>query len=1085
MLIKEYRILLPLTTNDYRIAQLYMIQKKSRQESLGEGSGVEIITNKPYSNGPGGSGQYTFKIYHIGKRIPVWLRSVLPTNALEAYEEAWNAYPYTKTRYSSPFLDRFNIEVETKYYNDAGNQENVFELTGDELKNRIVDVMDFVNDALSSYDYIPEEDPKLYHSIKTGRGPLKEDWVEDCIKNGKPIMCAYKLCKVEFRFWGLQTRAERWIHSYALRNTMLRAHKQAWAWQDEWDGLTLEDIRELERDAAEHLSKLMARSSLSSSSSIYFDCVECNPTSEDSQSLKKWNSEMSLTSGHETLLSSRIEQITTVAPNTCNTSLLVIIFYDDIFSDISTDQNVADPNSLRLTIEKQIAADYEYLKGHVHFLQVSCGQEFADTALHLISITPTYGLAHPSLALLLSSSQCYFEAVRSTLQRANEAYNHFMHSTAGQNFRGEIFAVGDYLGGILLHECLKRSGNHCHMQQSYQIVSRHSSNLSIKSHIIANKNKREFEESDWMTDSSKLQRNLSAPSTVKFRSCSRSTSYSETSSNDSAQESLVFRPSMTFLLGCPLAFVLTNRKFHGCEIESLAHNQLFNIYYSIDACGARLEPVLNPQFSMLLPMNVPRYNNNADAVANNDNILDSSLLWGNHRIDHILHCPHAMITLPSSSLPNVLHASYWESDDVAAFILKQFLHSQSMHPINLTNITKIPSEIKLGPAIWNKKRAKYKIANLAPNFSGNDVICIEGSEQIIHARFCYGPMDLVTLNRENISAYMRSTGGDWQLVKTDVTDSHGKITFEFTKRLPVGMHCVKLIVHGDHSFLDLYIAVAPPGEQFVVFSVDGSLTASVSVTGRDPRVRPGVVDVVRYWHDLGYTIIYITARPDMQHKVVALWLALHNFPNGLLIFTPSFSTDPLRQKVLHLKNYLEMGLVITAAYGSSKDVSVYSSAGIKSNRIFSVTGGKRGCTNINSYASHLKDLNGGLYDFAEPFDSSLTFPHITSLNILSRRNLIRHSNSFTPRSGRQLSEKSSLIEMLAVLSNITGIIGKKIALCANNYTPCEQAITRLYNKREWPFFIVSTITNGNSRSNRRDNQANQSSRKNKQTRQNP
>lgn len=71
-----------------------------------------------------------------------------------------------------------------------------------------------------------------------------------------------------------------------------------------------------------------------------------------------------------------------------------------------------------------------------------------------------------------------------------------------------------------------------------------------------------------------------------------------------------------------------------------------------------------------------------------------------------------------------------------------------------------------------------QIANLAPSFSGNDVICVEGTEQIIHARFCYGPMDLVALSRENISAYIRPTGGDWQLVKTDVTDSHGKITFE-------------------------------------------------------------------------------------------------------------------------------------------------------------------------------------------------------------------------------------------------------------------------------------------------------------------
>ncbi|VDK74312.1 unnamed protein product, partial [Onchocerca ochengi] len=732
--------------------------KKSRQESSGEGNGVEIIINKPYNAGPGGSGQYTFKIYHIGNKIPVWLRSVLPTNALEAHEEAWNAFPYTKTRYSSPFLDRFNIEVETKYYNDAGNQENVFELTGDELKNRVVDVMDFVNDALSSsYDYVPGEDPKLYCSKKTGRGPLKEDWIEDCIKNGKPIMCAYKLCKVEFRFWGLQTRAERWIHNYALRNTMLRAHKQAWVWQDEWDGLTLEDVRELERDAAEHLSKLMARSSVSSSSSIYFDCMEGDPIMDDSQSLTKWYSEISLNDDNETLLLSQIEQNTTMEANTAsNISLLIIIFYNDIFSDVSTDQNVTDPTSLRLTIEKQISADYEHLKGHVHFLQISCGQEFADTALHLISIAPTYGLLHPSLALLLSSSQYYFEAVRNTLQRANEAYNQFMHSSAGRNFNGEIFAVGDYLGGILLHECLKRSGNHC---QSHQIVSRHFSNLSTKSHITANENEQESTENEWMIDGNKLHRNLSVPLTE-------------------VQESLAFRPIMTFLLGCPLAFVLIHRKFHGYEAQPLEYSQLFNMYYSIDACGARLEPVLNPQLSMLLPVNVPRYNGTADAVENNNSMLDSSLLWGNHRIDHILHCPHAMITLPSSALPNVLHTSYWESDDVAAFILKQFLHSESVHPVNLTNIAKIPSEIKLGPAVWNKKRTKYKIANLAPSFSGNDLICVEGIEQVIHARFCYGPMDLVALSRENISAYMRPTGGDWQLIKTDITDSHGRITFE-------------------------------------------------------------------------------------------------------------------------------------------------------------------------------------------------------------------------------------------------------------------------------------------------------------------
>ncbi|VDO60612.1 unnamed protein product [Schistosoma margrebowiei] len=44
--------------------------KKSREESTGRGSGVEILKNEPYENGPGGKGQYTFKIYHVGSHLP-------------------------------------------------------------------------------------------------------------------------------------------------------------------------------------------------------------------------------------------------------------------------------------------------------------------------------------------------------------------------------------------------------------------------------------------------------------------------------------------------------------------------------------------------------------------------------------------------------------------------------------------------------------------------------------------------------------------------------------------------------------------------------------------------------------------------------------------------------------------------------------------------------------------------------------------------------------------------------------------------------------------------------------------------------
>lgn len=63
---------------------------------------------------------------------------MLPKSALSVEEEAWNAYPYTKTRYTCPFVEKFSLEIETKYFPDNGYQENVFQLSGSELRNRVV-----------------------------------------------------------------------------------------------------------------------------------------------------------------------------------------------------------------------------------------------------------------------------------------------------------------------------------------------------------------------------------------------------------------------------------------------------------------------------------------------------------------------------------------------------------------------------------------------------------------------------------------------------------------------------------------------------------------------------------------------------------------------------------------------------------------------------------------------------------------------------------------------------------------------------------------------------------------------------------
>ncbi|WKX98484.1 hypothetical protein Q1695_013847 [Nippostrongylus brasiliensis] len=978
-----------------------LFQKKSRLDSHGKDSGVVILSNKPYKDGPGGSGQYTFKIYHIGSKIPVWIRSILPTSALEAHEEAWNAYPYTKTRYSTPMMDRFSLEVETIYFNDPGTQNNVFNLSAEELKSRIVDVMDFVKDPISSNDYCTEEDPKLYRSQKTGRGPLNDDWVQECVRTGKPVMCAYKMCRVEFRYWGMQTRAERWIHDLALRNTMLRAHRQAWAWQDEWVGLNMADIRRLEAEAAEHLSAVMANEndeavddSDASSDDLYFDCSD-GSSQNHKPSIIRWSSELELE-----IVDEHSPPLTPYGAN--GTALLVMVFHGDFCPDNPIDSKANDTNTFRSTIDSLVQRHYPQLRGRVHVVMVSCGSELDQIVARLSAVSSSFGALHPSLSLIISSSHSlYHEAVEGTIRRANEIYSEFLESQP--QFNGEVFVVGDTLGGLLLFEAMTKLdvGRHANCTAKVSLGgidegSDDSAGLSRGDSLINHK-----------PPASPNSRSSPAPSS--HQSSIRKKASVGSASVDSVQvhHRLAFQPSTAFLLGCPLGLVLMQRKLLGYDIEPFDLCQVFNLYYSLDPCGARLEPVLNQHLSLLQPANVPRYQRYPLGDGRPlyfDSSVDLTRLWGSKRIDHVLYCPTAMVALPSSALPNILHASYWESLDTTAFILRQFVRSEETVATTLSaSVNHLPLRIELPPLQWKRRRTRFKVANLSPNHRANDVLVVAGSELTVSAKFYYGPMDLVALTREQVTVFVCPQRGDWYEVGVFETDSHGRLQVSLGMSLPCGIHSLKMVVHGDRSYLDSFVAVVPSTTRCVVFSVDGSLTASVSVTGKDPRVRPGAVDVVRYWHEQGQVILYLTARPDMQQRYVSAWLAQHCFPHGLLLFNPSFSTDPLKQKSLHLKQIVDMGIRIHAAYGSSKDVAVYCGAGVESKRIVSVSGSKRrACVAIESYSSHLEELNSGSSQLSQAVELS---EQINTLGLPTSHRNVQRTSSFTPRGGKLENER--------------------------------------------------------------------------------
>ncbi|KAK9887308.1 hypothetical protein WA026_021618 [Henosepilachna vigintioctopunctata] len=257
MLIKEYRVVLPLTVEEYQVAQLYSVAEASK-DNTGGGEGIEVLKNEPFTNYPllGGkynTGQYTYKIYHLASKVPAFIRLLAPKGSLEIHEEAWNAYPYCRTVITNPgyMKENFVICIETMHVGDVGNSDNVHQLPNDKLKQREVVFIDIANDSIPSSDYKKDEDPTLFKSQSTGRGPLQGDW-----KNkAQPVMTCYKLVTVEFKWFGFQNRVENFIHK-AERRLFTNFHRQVFCWMDRWHGLTMDDIRRLEDKTKEELETL-------------------------------------------------------------------------------------------------------------------------------------------------------------------------------------------------------------------------------------------------------------------------------------------------------------------------------------------------------------------------------------------------------------------------------------------------------------------------------------------------------------------------------------------------------------------------------------------------------------------------------------------------------------------------------------------------------------------------------------------------------------------------------------------------------------------------------------------------------------
>ncbi|GAA6109663.1 membrane-associated phosphatidylinositol transfer protein 3-like isoform X1 [Tachysurus ichikawai] len=655
-----------------------------------------------------------------------------------------------------------------------------------------------------------------------------------------------------------------------------------------------------------------------------------------------------------------------------------------------------------------------------------------------------------ALPLLAVASPHYKESVASVISRANEVYRIFLQSPDGHGFSGQVCLLGDCVGGVLCFDALCFSNSPQHDKPRHR--GRHNSLESLRDNpgllgeddCGLSSSKRQSKSNNDIS--------CATDSQLPFRSSQvqDKTDLNSRGINPKWNPGhFDFELSECFLLGCPLGLVLALRRTVLPSIKVIqlqpACSQIFNLFYHSDPSASRLEPLLHSCFHQLPPFPVSRYQcyplgdgcstlivdeihshpdvfmdegpapgsaafssseDKAEKAMKQGVDVDSkpsgcrenklsltianisSNWWGSKRLDYALYCPDVLTAFPTVALPQLFHASYWESTDVVAFLLRQVMQcdcvkAQEADSLDLTCFSPSSPREK-----WLRRRTHVKLRNITANHRVNDIIATEEGPQTLVGRFMYGPLDMVTLTGEKVDVYVMTEphSGHWVHFDTKITSSSGRVSYTIpdSKKFPVGVYPIKMVVRGDQTSADAFMTVLPQGMECVVFSIDGSFAASFSIMGSDPKMRAGAVDVVRHWQDLGYLIIYITGRPDMQKQRVVSWLSQHNFPQGMIFFSEGLVHDPLRQKSIFLRNLIqECHINIKLAYGSMKDVSVYSMLGLSPNQIYIV--GKPS----KKYQSQCQFLSEG---YAMHLSSLQFGHHGRSQKTSSMRMLIRNSS---------------------------------------------------------------------------------------------
>lgn len=263
MKIVEWRVILPLTLDQYRRAEKYSIARRTLDDADQNGGLERVVSDQREWQGE--QANYTKLFYRYKKRILTFMRVVLPNNFTDLIEEVYDQFPKKTSVFSilnRPDTLKMTVTTHVLEYQGV---DQVFDDTEvysqEEIQNREIFYLDIVNwSSAKSNDYKIDgfECPEANISKLTATGKPDKHIIPDWVKsyNG-PMVIARKVVRCKVSIFGLSSLAEDLVTNKLLSGLYSDLHKSMVFWAKDWNNLNFNDVLKYDSEIAAKVNQML------------------------------------------------------------------------------------------------------------------------------------------------------------------------------------------------------------------------------------------------------------------------------------------------------------------------------------------------------------------------------------------------------------------------------------------------------------------------------------------------------------------------------------------------------------------------------------------------------------------------------------------------------------------------------------------------------------------------------------------------------------------------------------------------------------------------------------------------------------